>query len=240
MSSRVQVTGSILVQPSAGERGETSSIAFSDVTAGRSFQDVRSRSTYQLATAGAIGAAFVQLDTPAIIEQLLLMSAGAEIAVRLNGGVASVTGSSAALFGTIAASDAFTLGVDSVDHAIVFQAGDTTAAKIAARINSIVGAIVATVTAAGLLKLAGARTGDAEAKATASMAYGEIALTDGVGAPLAKLGLVDGVTNGSGNDLRFTGRFGPIEPPTSGVGLLSKVELSGSGEVVTHVAGRAS
>jgi hypothetical protein len=238
MSVRITVTGTILVQPSGSDRGESSSLNIGDTVTMREFSDARSRSSYRVATSGALGSVFEALDTPAVNEQLVLMSGGSEVCVRLNGVVARVTSSSLAGYGTIANLDAFTLGIDSVNHAIVFQTGDTTAAKIAARINSIVGAIVATVSSTGLLVIAGSKTGDADAKA-ASMQYGEVALTDGVGAPLAKLGLTAGTTNGKGKDLRFTGRFF-IEPPSSGVGAITSVELSGSAEIVTHVAGRAS
>lgn len=159
---------------------------------------------------------------------------GSEIAIRYNGAPASVVGSAGA-FGTIVGGDAFTIDDDQGGvKTVTFEAGDTTLAKVIARINAAVGAIVAS-DSAGQLKLTGAKSGGKEA-ADRTWQYGSIVLA---GAALAKLGLVAGTTYGSGRDestdMRVLHDF-----PTSGPMKTTRIELSGAGKIKTHVAGRAA
>lgn len=159
---------------------------------------------------------------------------GSEIAIRYNGSPASIVGSAGA-FGTIVGGDAFTIDDDQGGvKTVTFEAGDTTLAKVIARINAAVGAIVAS-DSAGQLKLTGAKSGGKEA-ADRTWQYGSIVLA---GAALAKLGLVAGTTYGSGRDestdMRVLHDF-----PTSGPMKTTRIELSGAGKIKTHVAGRAA
>lgn len=204
---------------------------------GAQFEIVKQNEEDQLATAGQVGAAFVQLDTPNVIEQIAIRPlAGQEIAVRLNGAPATVLGSGAS-FGTVAGGESFPLTVDgSGPVTVTLTASDTTAAACAARINAAAGAIVAAVES-GQLRLTGTKTGGQLAKAN-TMQYGSLVV--GAGTALAKLGLVEGTTYGSAlADLRTNNRLF-LEPPTSGAGAITQIELSGSGKIMTHLAGRAA
>lgn len=200
------------------------------------YPDLRQREVYQLATAGAVGAAFEQLDAPNIIQQLLLVNrSGSELAIRLNGAPAKVTGAGAS-FGTIVNGDTFAITLDQATLVnVTFLTGDITVALVIARINAALGAIVASQDASGNLVLTGVKTGGASALAK-SMQYGSMVLS---GAGLAKLGLTAGTTYGDGQDIRAQSKFF-ASFPSSGSGLVSSVWLSGSGELITHAAGRAS
>ena len=56
---------------------------------------------------------------------------------------------------------------------------------------------------------------------------------------VAKLGLVAGTTYGSGEDFAFTNRF-LLEPPTSGLRAVTRIELSGNSDLTSYYAGRAA
>lgn len=238
MPSRIQFAGSLQISPDGLSSGATSTVDFSDTSGGGSFMWSKTTESYQLSTSGSLGGVFQTLDTPAIVEALLLVSKNArEFCVRLNGLPAIVTGS-AATFGTIANADTFTIAVDQgAAFSPIFLAGDTTVAAVCQRINAYAGAIIATQSATGQLVLSGANTGGQGAQAD-QIAYGSITLS-GSAPVLAKLGMIASTTYGSGDDFRTDGRF-YVEPPTSGAGLISKVELSGIGELLAHVAGRMS
>jgi len=236
VAQRTKLSGTLSTSPSGSTSGGASGELLLDFSgAGDLFDDVRQREGWRLATSGNVGAVFATLDAPATIGQLLLMVRNAaEVAVRLNGAVAQVVGTGQA-FGTIAGGETLVVTVDQgTQTTVTFLAGDTTGAKVAARINAAVGAIVASVATDGNLALSGAKTGGASAKAKA-YAYGSIEVGAG-STGLAKLGLAAGTTLGSGEELGLVRRL-LLEPPTSGARILTRVELSGSADLVTHAAG---
>lgn len=218
-----------------GVPSDAGTFSLDDRGAGTTYEDVRQREESALNTGGQLGSVFQQLDAPPVVEEFAMLSIdGSEIAIRYNGAPASVTGSAGA-FGTIVGGDAFTIDSDQGGvKTVTFEASDTTLAKVVARINAEVGAIVAS-DSAGQLKLTGVKSGGKEA-ADRTWQYGSIVLA---GAALAKLGLVAGTTYGSGRDestdMRVLHDF-----PTSGPMKTTRIELSGSGKIKTHVAGRAT
>jgi hypothetical protein len=234
MASTSQVALTVTVAPQGSALGGTGTISASDASPTTSFADVRQREAFALSTLGSVGAAWTTLDTPAQIRQLLLQSrSGTEFAIRLNGAVASVKGSGAT-FGTITNTDTFTLTVDGGSPtAVNFATGDTTIALVIARINAALGLNVASNDGSGNLVLSGARTGGAVASALGHT-YGQIVLA--TSATLAKLGLNAGTTLGAGVDIGAMSRFF-CDFPSSGARIVTKVELSGSADMITHAAG---
>lgn len=233
MARRAKVTCSI-VTTSDGGGSDSGNFSLDDKGSGETFEDVRQREESSIATAGQLGAAFLDLDTPKVIEQFAMRSIdGAEVGIRYNGAPASVVGVGGA-FATIVNGDAFTLDLDQGGvKTVTFQTGDTTLAKVIARINADVGAIVAS-DAAGQLKITGVKSGGEEAKAR-TWQYGSIVLA---GSALAKLGLSAGTSYGSGRDDSTDGRI-LKDFPTSGAMKTTRIELSGSAKIKTHAAGRA-
>lgn len=233
---RAKVTCSIVT--SGSECGaDADSFSLDDKGAGDSFEDVRECQERSFKTDGQIGAAFIALDAPAVIERFAMRSIDStEIAIRYNGVPASVTAAGMAL-GTIANGDAFTITPDQgAMVTVTFLTGDTNLALVIARINAAAGAIIAGADATGtLLKLTGSKTGGKDA-ADRTWQYGSLVLA---GSALAKLGLTAGTYYGGGRDDSTDGRLFK-DFPTSGPLKTTKIELSGSGRIKTHVAGRAA
>jgi hypothetical protein len=237
MAQRVAFTGTLTTKPSSGGTGAEGSISFALPGGGDAFESVLQREEFSIATAGAVGEAFQELELPSQVSQVAIIAKEqTEVRLRLNGAVASVIGGVGAL-GTVANLDAFDLTLDraAAPTTVVFQTGDTTIGKIVARINATVGAIVASDDGTGKLKLVSQKTGNADAYAAGQQA-GRIVLADSVGGTLAKLGLVAGTTYGKGDDIAIRRRLF-LEPPTSGSKAVTKLELSGAARLVTHVAG---
>jgi hypothetical protein len=135
----------------------------------------------------------------------------------------------------IADGDALTFAVDQAPPTTIhLTAADNTWDALLARIRGAVGHAVADRTTSGALRLAGAKTGDRAAR-DRGFQHGSLELA-GSPATLAKLGLVAGVTFGAGTDLVVRRRFF-FEPPPNGPHAITSLELSGSAELVTHVAG---
>lgn len=232
MSQRVALSGSVSTSPS-GSSGASGEIVLDSQE--ETFEDVRQREAFRLTTAGNPGAAFVEVDIPPTALQIVLVSRDqATIWARLNGAPATVT-SGAGAPGTVAGAEGFSLQVD-VGSVIpvTLEAGDTTFAKIAARINAAMGAIVATVVA-GVLQLEGVLSGG-ETASDEGRQFGRITLSADVSGGLAKCGLVAGTTYGKGIDIPVRRRL-VLEGHTSGNGAIDRLELSGSGDMTTHVAG---
>lgn len=236
MPQLVKLAGSLVALPQgAPAAGATSELDLGAPGPGDSFEDVRQREQWHLSTPGPVGAAFVPLDLPASLAQLYVCSRNqSDVALRFDGAPAVVVG---ATFdpATIVDGDAFTLAVDQSPPTLIrFAAADTTWDAVLARIRGAVGHAVADRTPSGALRLAGTKTGDREARAR-GFQYGSLELA-GSPATLAKLGLVAGVTFGAGVDLVVRRRFF-FEPPPNGPHAIASLELSGSAELVTHVAG---
>jgi len=190
-----------------------------------------------VSTAGAVGAAFVQLETP--VQQIERIAAdlpsGADLVLRFGGVVAEVLGASAAT--GFSGGETAVLAIDAGDNTTVtFESGDTTQALAAKRINWAFGAQIADTDSSGKLRIRSLRTGDAGAAAK-GYAFGRVRVVSGTA--LAGLGLTAGDTYGQGDDQRAgTGPLAKTFPSSS---LPRKVELSGS---VTNakfwVAGKAA
>lgn len=188
-------------------------------------------------TAGAVGAAFVQLETP--VQQVERFVAqippGADLVLRFGGAVAELLGASAATGFT--GGEQAVLAIDAGGNiTVTFEAGDTTQALAAKRINFAFGAQVADTDASGRLRLRSLRTGDAGAAAK-GFAFGRVRVVSG--SALAGLGLVAGDTYGQGDDQRVgPGPFAKTFPSSA---LPRRVELSGSASNAKFwVAGKAA
>lgn len=238
MGKRVKVAFSLVTTSDQSTGSATGAFDMSDSGAGDIDEIVKQNEEDSLATTGLVGAAFVSIDVPKVIKRIAIRPlAGQEIAIRLNGAPAKVQGT-APSFGTIINGDTFPLTVDGGTLATVtFTATDITGALVVARINAAAGAIVASLDASNYIVLTGAKTGGQLAQ-TNLWQNGSIVV--GAGTALTKLGLVAGTTYGSAlADLHTTNRF-YLEPPTSGAGAITKIELSGSGKFMSHVSGQPS
>lgn len=236
MPQLVRLTGSLVSLPQgAPTAGATSELDLGSPGPGDAFEDVRQRESWHLTTPGPLGAAFLPLDLPASLAQLYVCSRNqSDVALRFDGAPAVVVGAPfdpAALVD----GDSFTLAVDQAPPtSIRFAATDTTWDALLARIRGAVGHAVADRAPSGALRLAGTKTGDRAAR-DRGFQYGSVEIA-GDPAVLAKLGLVAGLTFGAGTDLVVRRRFF-FEPPPNGPHAISSLELSGSAELVTHVAG---
>lgn len=190
-----------------------------------------------VATAGAVGAAFVQLETPvAQVERFAAqIPPSADLVLRFGGAVAEVLGASAAT--GFAGGEQAVLAIDAGGSiTVTFEAGDTTQALAAKRINFAFGAQVADTDTSGRLRLRSLRTGDAGAAAK-GYAYGRVRVVSG--GALAGLGLTAGDTYGQGDDQRVGP--GPFAKTFPSLALPRRVELSGSASNAKFwVAGKAT
>jgi hypothetical protein len=190
-----------------------------------------------VSTAGGVGAAFVQLETPvAQVERFVAdLPAGTDLVLRFGGAVAEVLGTSAAT--GFSGGETAVLAIDAGGNVTVtFESTDTTQALAAKRINWALGAQVADTDSDGKLRLRSLRTGDAGAAAK-GYAYGRVRVVSG--SALAGLGLVAGDTYGQGDDQRVgSGLFAKTFPAGA---LPRRVELSGSAQGAKFwVAGKAN
>lgn len=182
-------------------------------------------------TAGLPGAAFVDLP---ILEQLtaielLYVKTTAPIVFRIGADVARMLG----VGGTFALVGAETLNleIDGVPVAVVFSAGDDTAAECAARINAaaaLAGLPTPRVTVVG---------GQLQIESVLTGQDGDVEVVSGTGSAL--LGLTNGeIELGAGADVRIYGtglwEFDPSpNAPT-------RVQVSGQGQITLLAAGRTS
>jgi len=190
-----------------------------------------------VSTAGAVGAAFVQLETPVVqVERFVAqIPPSADLVLRFGGAVAELLGASAAT--GFSGGETAVLAIDAGGNVTVtFEAGDSTQALAAKRINWALGAQVADTDSDGKLRLRSLRTGDAGAAAK-GYAFGRVRVVSG--SALAGLGLVAGDTYGQGDDQRVgAGLFAKTFPSSA---LPRKVELSGSATNAKFwVAGKAA
>lgn len=190
-----------------------------------------------VSTAGAVGAAFVQLETPVVqVERFVAdLPSGTDLVLRFGGSVAEVLGASAAT--GFSGGETAVLAIDAGGNTTVtFEAGDTTQALAAKRINWALGLAVADTDTTGKLRLRSLRTGDAGALAK-GFAYGRVRVVSGTG--LTGLGLTAGDTYGQGDDQRVGP--GPLVKTFPAGALPRRVELSGSAQGAKFwVAGKAS
>jgi hypothetical protein len=192
-----------------------------------------------VATSGITGLVFTKLPmATAQVERLAAdIPPGSDLVLRTGGAVASVLGTTAAP--SIVGAETLVLAVDGGSQfTTTFVAGDTTIAKVAARINFFAGGsqVASVDTATGFLRLSGLLTGGADAK-TAGRQSGSVQVVSGTAAAL--LGLTVATVYGSGDDQRVGA--GPFLKtfPTSGLPRL--IEVSGTSNGARFwVAGKAS
>lgn len=177
-----------------------------------------------VSTSGSPGAVFAEVPTSvAQIERARIdVPMGSNVWLRWDGAAAEVLSSKT----TPDSLDGLTLQLN-VDNAgavtTTFTSGDTTMALAAKRINYYHGAQVASVDGTtGKLKIAGTKTGGADAKA-AGRQYGEVDVVGGTA--LSALGLTEGTTPGSGLDENIGG---PVEKTFYSGNLPESLEVSGS------------
>jgi hypothetical protein len=190
-----------------------------------------------VATAGAVGAAFVDLATPvAQIERVAAdLPVGADLVMRFGGAVALLLGSQNAP--VFAGGETLELAVDAGSTVITsFSSGDNTLALAAKRINYAHGAQVADVSPTGHLRLQGFRTGGADALVK-GWAYGRLLVVGGTA--LVQLGLAAGSVYGQGDDQRVGA--GPFAKSFPSASLPRRLELSGSAQGARFwLAGKAA
>lgn len=177
-----------------------------------------------VATDGAVGAAFTEVrQQVAEIERVFgQFAASTDAVVRYSGEPASVTGSTTTP-PTFSGGEQAVIAVDGGSPVTTtFEAGDTTMALAAKRINYAHGAQVASVVA-GALVLTGTKTGDAGAAAR-GWSHGLVDVQSG--SALSDLGLSVGRTYGEGFDERVgPGPYAKTFPATA---LPTSIEVSGS------------
>jgi hypothetical protein len=237
MTERVKLAGTLATVPlgisSGAASGEIDLGSFGQADI---FEDVRQRDDWHIATPGPVGAAFVALDTPERLAQLYLCSRNeSEIALRFNGAPAvSVAGGFDPT--AIADGDSFLVSIDQARPftTVRFTNDDRSWDAVLARINGALGQRVADRTERDQIRLTGAKTGGQSARER-GWQHGSIEL-GGSSSTLIKLGFLPGLTVGAGTDLVVRRRF-LFEPPSTGPHAIHSIELSGSAELVTHVAG---
>lgn len=234
VAGTLQLTLGILTRDPAQTSSAREESVRDSVATSHDYVDVTPRN---VATAGAVGAAFVTLETPvAQVERFAAqIPPSADLVLRFGGAVAEVIGASAAT--GFAGGEQAVLAIDAGGNVTVtFEAGDSTQALAAKRINYALGAQVADTDTSGRLRLRSLRTGDAGAAAK-GFAYGRVRIVSG--GALAGLGLSAGDTYGQGDDQRVGP--GPFAKTFPALALPKKVELSGSGTNSKFwVAGKAT
>jgi hypothetical protein len=192
-----------------------------------------------IATPGAIGESFVQLETPVQqVERLVAdLPIGADIVLRAGGLPAVVVGTVAGAIAP-AGGEAAVFNVDGQGQVTAtLQAGDTSIALAAKRFNYAAGAQVASVDpSTGGLRMAGIFTGGADARSKGWQA-GSVQFVSG--SALSLLGLSVGTTYGAGDDQRLGA--GPFVKPFPAGALPRRIELSGTAPGAKFwLAGKAS
>ena len=238
MSSTVRLSLDLTTRDLATSTGEDTRTA-RDTTA--TTHDLVDSTPLVVSTSGAVGANFVPWPTSvAQIERVASdapLPLATDVYLRWGGAVASCTGTLSTPSGSLSALT-LVLSVDGGNAVTTtFDTTDTTIALAAKRINYAHAAQVASVDTAGKLKLSGARTGSADAKA-ASRQYGELTIS-GSSTALSALGLTAGVYSGAGTDERVGA--GPYARSFPSTALPRALEISGScsGARLT-LAGKAS
>lgn len=236
MSTVVKLSGTLLCTPlGATVGGVDAEIDLGAYGPGVAYEDVRQREVWHINTEGAVGEHFVDLDVPAQLGQLFVRSRNlSEIALRLNGTPASLHGYGAA-FDALTTSDFVSLSIDQSPAQVIGFDGVRSIDEVIARINGRFGYATASRAEDGQLVLVGRKSGGRYASER-GWQHGSIVVA-GPGTSLGRLGLGSGGTfYGDAVDLGVSNRL-LLEPPTFGKRAITRIEVSGSGELVTHVAG---
>lgn len=183
-----------------------------------------------IATAGAVGDAFVELPTSDSLGafHLLVVKTTAPAMLRIGAAPAQVLGSGGSFPTGFGGGETLTFDVDGTTVAVTFTAGAQSAAQVAAEINqAAIGAglsfLPASVQSSGQLRLAGSATGS----------QGSLEVTSGnatVGLPTSA------AVAGSGEDVRISGTF-MAQFDTANAP--SRIQVSGSAQIEVLSAGTA-
>jgi hypothetical protein len=236
MSGSLQLTLSVVTaDPSAVSSAQQAQVR-DPVASVHEYVDQTPRN---VSTPGALGAAFVMLETPVQqVERLVAdLPPGTDLILRTGGLPAVVVGT---VTGAIAPAGGETLAfqVDGLGAVTAtLQSGDTNIALAAKRLNYAAGSQVASQDPiTGGLRVAGQLTGGASAQARGWQA-GSVQLVSG--SALGLLGLVPGTTWGAGDDQRLGA--GPFAKPFPAAALPRRIELSGTSSGAKFwIAGKAS
>ena len=248
MSKRVSASGSLIIQSDTsvigtGQDTEPLALGPGAGASGEVYFQAEAHNQPVIATAGAVGAAFVDLDALDGLTQieLLWLRTSAEIALRLYALPATLQAVVGAFPTGFLGAEVLIVTLDGVAVTTNFLIADQSALQVAARINAAMAlAGIATPrvsVVAGQLKITGVDT------KVGLAGIGQIVIT--AGAPATTLGLAVGTapvnTNAQGQDVYCgPGEFGPCQFPTSGTHLLTKVKVSGQASLNVRGCGRSS
>jgi hypothetical protein len=233
------VGGGTCVSDGCGAGGDQSVKSLSlRCAAGQQFQSaVETASTVAIATAGLVGAVFVDVDLLSVLTsiELLYVKASNPILIRIGAAEATLTGVGGTFPTLFVGGETLTMTIDGVAVSVAFLVGDQTAAQCVARINAacaLAGLSTprASVATSGQITITGSLTGY----------QGTVVITGGTGA--ATLGLTGLSAVGAGADsplygtlLQEFGVTGQTQPPRP-----RRVQFSGTANLNIVAAGSAT
>lgn len=246
MSKLVEVNGTLTVQADtavSGQGVDTKQLSLGpggSSTGKRYYQAVIS-SQIDLATSGAVGAAFEALDAVQDLTrvELLQLRSSAEVMLRLYALPATALATAGSFPTGFSGGETLVCTIDGVAVTTTFDAADQTAAQCAARINAAMAlAGIATprcTVVAGQLYLTGVST------KVESGGVGQLSFTTTPGS--TQLGFASAknptITDAQGQDVSVNG-LAILEFPTTGSNLLTAIEVSGQATLEVLAAGRSS
>lgn len=196
---------------------------------------VNTPAALRIETAGAIGAAWEDLDVldDLVAVELLYLRSSAPIRARIGAAAAAVEGVAGTFPTGFGGGETLLLTIDALPQfTTTFDVADQSAAQVAARINAAAALAGhptprASVLSTGQLRIEGVATGK----------EGSVAVGGGTGA--ATLGLTGLTAVGSGADVDIKGTF-LCEFPRYQEGAPQRVQLSGVATVKVFAAGRTT
>jgi len=245
MSKLIEASGTLTVQSDVSVTGQGRdqrqlTLGPGGSSTGQRYFEAVASAQPELATPGAVGAAFEELDPlDGLSEiQLLYLRSSAQVVLRLYALPAELL-AVAGLFPTgFSGGESLVMTIDGAAVTTTFLAGDQTADDCAKRINAacaLLGIATPVVTVeSGQLKVVGSAT------KVASGGLGQIAVT--AGAPATRLGLAAATnpeySDAQGQDITVDGLF-LSEFPRTGSRILTKVTVSGQATLDVVAAGRS-
>ena len=216
----------------SGDR-HVQSLSLSGACNTESFQTiVCSPTPIQVSTAGAVGAAYADLDIldSLVAIELLLIETTTHMQLLINASEAQLVGSAGTFPTSFVGGETLLLDIDGTTFTTTFDAADQTAVQVAARINAaaaLAGLATprAVVTSGGQIQINGTVTG----------AAGSVEVTGGTGA--ATLGL-SGSVAGLGSELDVDGIFLARFPRYPNAP--TRIQVSGQGSLTLTAGGRSS
>lgn len=201
----------------------------------QSFQQAVQAEDVRIQTSGAIGDQWVDLPVVQQLQavELLYVRSSAQVRLRIGAAPATLTGSGGTFPTGFAGAETFNVTIDGVAVAVTFQAGDQTAAQVAARINAaaalagLASPRVTVSTTTGQLAISGVLTG----------AQGSVAVTGGTGR--TQIGFAGTPSDvGDGADVDVQGVYLNQFPRSPNAPL--RIQASGIATMDIIAAGRAT